>query len=604
MDRISPLLTDQYQLSMVYSYFMAGSHMKQSTFEMFFRTNPFKGSYAIFGGLDAFMEYLVNFTFTEEELAYVKETMPHAPPAFFEYLKSLHYSQLTISAPSQGTVVFANEPLVIVQGPLGFCQLVETTLLVLCNYATLMCTNACRMRVATDAVFTNAKKPNVDVKDAIKKVLADKVLLEFGLRRAQGPNGGLSASRYALIGGFNSTSNVLAAMQMGTIASGTMAHAYILSFTTGLEELIPEQHAMVQPLLGGKNFEWFAKRVLAWKSRLFGGEKPPLMLQLNTQQDIAKVSFSQYSGNEQELSAFTTFAFTQPKNFTALVDTYDTLNSGVPNFVIVACALLEFGIQANGIRLDSGDLAYLSKQVRLIFNKVDQVMNEQYDNLTPCSPDMHNKYDGQFLKCKVVASNDITEEVLVQLQKEGAQVDVFGIGTHLVTCKAQPALGGVYKIVEIDGQARMKMTEDISKATLPGSKDVYRLFLNSGEPYADIICKKGVNVPVAGQIVTCIHPHDELKRVMVKPAKVVKLHNVWIDHGELKYPHKIENGKVILQHPDLASTREYVLEQVYALREDQKRYLNPTPYKVSLNQDMNQMLREMALGVKTVPLIE
>ena len=153
-ERISPLLTDQYQLSMAYSYFRAGQHEKRATFEMFFRKTPFGGSYAVFAGLDGLMEYLVNFHFTDPEIAYLRKAMPYASEDYFEYLKSLDFKQLDVRAPEEGTLVFANEPLVIVSGPLGMCQLIETTLLVLVNFATLVCTNACRMRVASGAIFT------------------------------------------------------------------------------------------------------------------------------------------------------------------------------------------------------------------------------------------------------------------------------------------------------------------------------------------------------------------------------------------------------------------------------------------------------------------
>ena len=202
------------------------------------------------------------------------------------------------------------------------------------------------------------------------------------------------------------------------------------------------------------------------------------------------------------------------------------------------------------------------------------------------------------------ASNDITEEILVNLNKEGARIDSYGIGTHLVTCKAQPALGGVYKLVEIDGKPRMKMTEDISKATLPGCKDVYRLYLASGEPYADLIRKVDAEMPKPGEQVTCIHPHDELQRVVVKPAKVERLYKEWIHDGKLLYPHHTEGDQIVLDHPDPTCVRNSVLRQICCLREDHKRFLNPTPFKVSVDEEMNSLIRKMALGCKTVRFVQ
>lgn len=269
------MLTDQYQLSMAYSYFRAGQHMKRATFEMFFRKTPFGGSYAVFAGLDGLMEYLVHFHFTDVEIDYLRKAMPYASEDYFEYLRSLDFTQLDVRAPEEGTLVFANEPLVIVSGPLGMCQLIETTLLVLVNFATLVCTNACRMRVASGALFTTPlavlKQQKKDLTELIQKELSRTTLMEFGLRRAQGPNGALSASRYALLGGFNSTSNVLCAKTLGISAAGTMAHAYILSFTQTLEELLEDDHyAGLHATFLRKDvtFADFGKRALRWRERL------------------------------------------------------------------------------------------------------------------------------------------------------------------------------------------------------------------------------------------------------------------------------------------------------------------------------------------------
>lgn len=219
--------------------------------------------------------------------------------------------------------------------------------------------------------------------------------------------------------------------------------------------------------------------------------------------------------NESELAAFCAYAVAFPTSFLALVDTYDTLYSGVPNFCIVAAVLNNAGYQARGVRLDSGDLAYLSRATRRIFVDIGQQLNK-----VDC-----------FSKCKITASNEINEKTLHSLNAQGHSVDVFGIGTKLVTCEDQPALGCVYKLVEIGGKPRIKLSEDIEKVTIPGRKEIYRLFGSQGYPIVDVMIKVGQTVPKSGEPFMCRHPFTETKRCQVIPTKIVPLLKVIWDGG-------------------------------------------------------------------------
>ena len=276
-----------------------------------------------------------------------------------------------------------------VEGPVLKTQLLETTLLTLVNYASLVATNAARFRQAT---------------------ASGKTLLEFGLRRAQGPDGGLSASKYCYLGGFDGTSNILAGKLYGIPIKGTHAHAYVSSY---------------------ESMNDLSQRNLC--DRLTNERRPFADLCLKYLNEIAPLlKVFPDETNKGELAAFVSYAIAFPTDFLALVDTYDVLKSGLPNFLAVARALHECNYKAVGLRLDSGDLAYLSIEVRSRF----KITAEKYDI-------------DYFEKFTIVASNDINEDTLVSLEKQGHEIDSFGIGTHLVTCQKQPALGCVYKLVEV-----------------------------------------------------------------------------------------------------------------------------------------------------------
>ena len=357
----SALLTDLYELTMLAGYFEEGMHEKPATFDLFFRTAPFEGNFAVFAGLEPALDYLSELHFSGADLAYLEGLGIFKPP-FLEFLGHFRFRG-RVTAPPEGTVVFANEPLLSIEGTLAEAQFVETALLNIVNFQTLAATKASR----------------------ISQAAGSGVVLEFGLRRAQGPDGGLSEARAAYIGGVRSTSNVWAGQVYGIPVKGTHAHSWVMAFP-------------------------------------------------------------------DELTAFRAYAECFPENCVLLVDTYDTLKSGIPNALIVAGELRERGYQMFGVRLDSGDLAYLSKEARRMFDAAG------------------------FPEVKIVASNELDEHLIESIRNEGGQVDIYGVGTKLATCAGAGggALGGVYKLVRFDGTPRLKVTSDIAKATLPDRKRLLR----------------------------------------------------------------------------------------------------------------------------------
>jgi nicotinate phosphoribosyltransferase len=430
-------------------------------------------------------------------------------------LRSIDCSGLKIYAIPEGTLVFPRVPLVRVEGPLAVAQLQETTLLNLVNFPSLIATNAARFRLAAGW---------------------NKTMIEFGLRRAQGPDGGISASRYSCMGGFDGTSNVLAGMLFGLSVRGTHAHAYVSSFS-GLDEIKDPSIRSSK----GDSFDDFVGIVMRWRRKL-GFDRT----------------------NEGELAAFVSYAQSFPDRFLALVDTYNTLESGVPNFICVALALNEIGVRALGIRLDSGDLAYLSKEARRMFREIAET-----EKIPP------------FGDLTIFASNDIDESVLLSLNQQGHEVDAFGIGTHLVTCRAQPALGCVYKLVAINGHPRIKLSDEVEKMTIPGRKEAYRLIGEKGQPLLDVMIEAGKQPPEVGRKILCRHPFSEAKRAYVVPKAVVPLHRcVW-------------DGKPSYSFSPLSETRAYVIEQIKAMRPDHMRSVNATPYKISVSEELYDTIHRL-----------
>ena len=501
------MLTDFYQITMSYAYWKAGVHEERAVFDLFFRKNPFKGEFAIYAGLEEKLRLVENFHFSDDHIAYLKEQMPKCEKGFFDWLKSVDCSKMKIYALKEGTISFPREPLMRVEGPIAVAQLIETPMLTLTNYPSLMTTNAAKYRLA---------------------VGFDKGLIEFGLRRAQGPDGGVSASRYSYMGGFDGTSNVLAGYLFGVPIRGTHAHSYVQSFT-GIEDLRDRRLTGVD---GGKVHD-FVKLVLEIR---------------------ADLSFD-YT-NEGELASFIAYAQAFPGEFLALVDTYDTLKSGVPNFVCVALGLLKIGYRPIGVRLDSGDLSYLSKEIRKLFNEIGA------------------RTDPALSRCLILASNEINRDVLRSLGQQGHEIDAFGIGTHLVTCDDQPAMGCVYKLVEAKGIPRIKLSQELSKMTIPGKKEAYRLLSEDGYGLLDLMIRVGDKPPEPSKRVLCHHPFDPIKRVYVTPSRVIPLH------------HCVWDGKRVYPEVPLNESRDYVLNQLRSTREDYLRDINPTPYKVSVSEQL------------------
>uniref|UniRef100_A0A0A9WU06 Nicotinate phosphoribosyltransferase n=1 Tax=Lygus hesperus TaxID=30085 RepID=A0A0A9WU06_LYGHE len=511
---------------MAYAYWKSGRIKDVAVFDLFFRQNPFQGEFTIFAGLEECLKYLQNFHYSDSDINYLRQTLPPSiEEEFFVFLRKLNADQVTVYAIEEGSVTFPRVPLMRVEGPLIIVQILETTLLTLVNYASLMATNAARYRLA-----------------AGKKVR----LLEFGLRRAQGPDGGLSASKYSYIGGFDGTSNVLAGKMFNIPVKGTHAHAYISSFS---------------------NFGDLRSKMLLDKKT--GQEQDMQVLAIRWREPLSELlDIMPDEASEGELTALISFAIAFPEGFIALVDTYDVKRSGLLNFCAVAMSLHDLGYRAIGIRIDSGDLAYLSNKAREVFNKVAEKYNLPW-----------------FSTLQIMASNDINEETILSLNEQNHQIDCFAIGTHLVTCQRQPALGCVYKLVEINGTPRIKLSQDVVKVTMPGRKNAYRLYGADGHALIDLLQKSEESPPEVGVRVLCRHPFQESKRAYVIPTRVEPL-----------YKEYWSKGAVRVQLPTLDEIRQRVQSSLQTIRQDIKRNLNPTPYKVSVSDDLYNFIHGLWLA--------
>lgn len=542
-------------------------------FDLFFRKCPFKGEFTIFGGLDDCLRFLNTFGYSKEDISALEERFPNWDKEFWSYLGSLNASNLSVYAQREGSVCFPRIPLLRIEGPVAVCQLIETTLLNLVNYASLVTTNASRIRRA---------------------VGPKKALLEFGLRRAQGPDGAMSASKYAYIGGFDGTSNVLAGLKYGVPIKGTHAHSFVTSFPD--LDVLDDESMMISPAPLSNlpsfplrcDFAIFAQNLKIeviecvamndWRDIRGHESNEPFNIKEQSLEWRLKLDNGS-STNEGELAAFIAYAAAYPSGFLALVDTYDTLNSGIINFMAVSLALHEYGYKSVGIRLDSGDLAYLSKEVRAYFKR------------------MAAKFKvAAFERLTIVASNDINEAVVHALREQGHEIDAFGIGTHLVTCKRQPALGCVYKLVAIGGKPRIKVSQSQSKMTIPGKKMAYRLWTKStNTPILDLLVRDPEETSSSyvqtGKKILCEHAFDATKRCSVTPSKVEQL-----------LIEVFKNGKVTHESPSLQDRRDYSMTQVSQLREDHLRYTNPTPYKVSVSESLRALTQN--LWRREVPVVD
>uniref|UniRef100_A0A915DJY6 Nicotinate phosphoribosyltransferase n=1 Tax=Ditylenchus dipsaci TaxID=166011 RepID=A0A915DJY6_9BILA len=562
---VQPLLNDYYQFTMCYAYWRAGTHMDPATFDLFFRKNPFNGEFT-------------------SDMDFLKSILPDTTePEFFTYLEALNCKQVKVHAIPEGTLVFPKVPLVTVEGPLAICQLLETTFLNLINYASLVATNAARFR----------------------HVAGDKMqLMEFGLRRAQGPNGGLSASKYSYIGGFDATSNVLAGKLFGIPVRGTQAHSFICSFSSAndlkfrkmksklggelvdlfelanskidllMQKMDPMQVASfdLHYLLCSANLvnsclvfvKFYRSRCCGFASSFVAAAANPLY------SSAIEWGVSRSEVSEGELAAFCAYAIAFPTQFLALIDTYDVLRSGVINYCAVSLALNDLGYRAMGCRIDSGDLSYLSTELRFMFRKIAEI-----------DP---NKL-GWMADMNIVASNDINEETIISLNEQHHEINSFGVGTHLVTCQKQPALGCVYKLVAISGNPKIKLSQEVAKITIPGRKKCFRLYGKTGKCILDLMTLETEPDPQPNQPILCLHPFLESKRAQVIASRVEPLqHCFW------------EEGKITkLPLPSLAEMKKHVNESISQLRGDHLRSLNPTPYKVSVSEQLYIFLHRIWL---------
>ncbi|XP_065525150.1 nicotinate phosphoribosyltransferase isoform X2 [Lathamus discolor] len=513
-------LADLYQLTMAYGHWRARRHRAPAAAELFFRRGPFGGSFALGAGLAEALRCLRAFRFSNADVAYLRSVLPSTTEdAFFEFLSTLDASEVTVSAVPEGSVVFPRVPFLQVKGPLLVVQLLETMLLCLVNYASLVATNAARFRLLAGP----------DVK-----------LIEMGLRRAQGPDGALSASKYSYIGGFDSTSNVLAGKLYDIPVRGTIAHSFIMSFTS-LEEVQPRE---VLPLAGGEPVDLLALAV-SWLQRVCE------LLQTPPER-----------ANQGELAAFVSYAITFPSNFQGLLDTYCVRRSGLPNFCAVALALQQLGYRAIGVRLDSGDLAKQSKEIRRV--------------LRACGAHFQVPW---FETIPIAVSNDISEQSLEEFSREGSEIDMIGIGTNLVTCPLQPSLGCVYKLVEVNGSPCLKLTEDEEKMTIPGIKMIYRLSDAAGHPFMDLMALEEEPSPSAGQelVVRVLGQLGETSRVV--PTTVEPLHRTYFRDGQVFEP-----------LPSLTEVRTHAQESLGLLNPAHRRLRDPQPYPVAVTEKLHQLL--------------
>lgn len=466
---ISPLLTDLYQLTMAYGYWKLGIHEQEAVFHTIFRKQPFRGHYAVACGLASVIEFLQNWRFAEDDLTYLS-TLRAANGSclftaeFLEYLKNLRFTG-DIDAVPEGTVIFANAPFLRVRGPLIQGQLLESTLLNSLNFQTLIATKAARVCQAAQG----------------------DTVLEFGLRRAQGPDGGLSASRAAFVGGCAATSNVLAGKLYGIPVSGTHAHSWVTAFA-------------------------------------------------------------------DELTAFTAYAEVMPHNCVLLVDTYDTLR-GVQHAIEVGKKLVERGAQLRAIRLDSGDLAVLSIKARELLDAAG------------------------FSQTQIIASNSLDEYVIQDLKIQGAQISIWGVGTHLAAATDYPALDGVYKLSALrtpEGvwEYKLKLSEQLIKTSNPGIHQVRR-YLQQNQPVLDIIYDTQLGISEQPAWVALSESPQE--------AKISQ--GPYID---LLRP-IFRGGKLVYTQPDLSTVRAHAMQQVtnfLALHRN-------APYTVGLEKNLYELKQQL-----------
>lgn len=457
------LHTDKYQINMMYAHWINGTHNKRVVYEAYFRKLPFGNGYAVFAGLERIIHYIRSLRFDEESLAYLAKQEENYDPRFLEELKQFRFTG-DIYSVEEGSLVFASEPLIRVEGRVFEAQLIETAMLNFMNYQTLIATKASRIRM----------------------VSPEDVFLEFGSRRAQEADAAVWGARAAYIAGFDATSNMRAGMLFGIPAKGTHAHSWV-------------------------------------------------------------------QNHDSEEEAFRRYAEALPDQVTLLVDTYDTIRSGVPNAIKIAKEMEEKGKHMNGIRLDSGDLAYLSVQARKMLDEagLDYV--------------------------KIVASNDLDENTILDLKAQGSRIDIWGVGTQLITAADQPSLGGVYKIVAREENGHMIPTIKISgnpeKVTTPGLKDLYRIInRQTGKAEADYITLQEEEDVKEGRKIKLFDPvHPYIYKYVENYEAVGLLKPIFL------------KGEQVYECPSIEQIRSYHKEQLRMFWPEYLRKLNPEKYPVDLS---------------------
>ena len=467
---LSALFTDFYELTMAQGYWKNNMD-EPAVFDMFFRRNPFNGGFSVFAGLETLIQYITNFSFSANDIEYL-ESLKCFEPGFLEYLKNFRFDG-DIYALEEGSIIFPNEPIVRIHANLIQAQILEGLVLNTINFQSLIATKTARVWLAS-------KKSGI---------------MEFGLRRAQGYDGAMSATRAAYIGGAAGTSNTLAGKLYGIPVMGTMAHSWIMSFPT-------------------------------------------------------------------ELDAFEAYSKIYPDKAIFLIDTYDTLNSGIKNAIKVGAKLVEKGYNF-GVRLDSGDIQYLSAEVR---KRLDEA---------------------GFPQATISVSNELTEEIISTLVAQGAPINSWGVGTHMVTGGNEASFTGVYKLAARNNPQggkmipAMKFSDNPEKTTNPGIKNVYRLYDEEGMAKADILALED-EVLETGKDYRFYHPSVDYRQFSFKPAKIEPLlHKV------------IEKGNRMQPAPDpvecLKKARQTLQDQLEHLDPTYKRILNPHIYKVSITEELKEL---------------
>lgn len=469
------LLTDLYELTMMQGYYVKGQNEKV-IFDVFFRANPCNNGYSVCAGLDQVIDYIKNLNFTYEDVDYLRGLGIFSED-FLHYLSGFHFSGDIYAIP-EGSVIFPKEPILKVIAPIMEAQLVETALLTILNHQCLIATKASRVVYAANG-------------DGV---------MEFGLRRAQGPDAGLYGARAAIIGGCVGTSNVLAGQLFDVPVMGTHAHSWIMSFP-------------------------------------------------------------------DEYTAFKAYADLYPDNCTLLVDTYDTLKSGVPNAIRVFREFKESGraFKKYGIRLDSGDLAYLSKQARKMLDEAG------------------------FTDATITASNDLDEYLLHDLKMQGAAINSWGVGTHLITSKDCPSFGGVYKLAAIQNEEgefipKIKISENTEKITNPGNKTIYRIYeKDSGKLKADLICFADETFDPS---------EDLLLFDPIETWKKTRLPGGSYTMREMMVP-IFRNGECIYQSPSVKEIAEYCRQEKETLWEETQRLFYPHQIYVDLSPKLYEVKKNL-----------